>query len=345
LEELTVREIRGMIAQSSRFRDSKKAREAAFKAWRTIREKKRSREVKNTLLLSEFTKGPSLPPGVNLAHYRISAPLVKPSKLTYKSRGGVGKELSDGWAVNFIIGCTMACRFCYVDEIHKKWGNARVGDIVYEDWGNYVGIPYNLDEVIEETEWSKWKGQEVMLSSTHEPYLPFTFKWTRKILEKALPEGVRFCIQTRSPLVERDFSLLREYRNQIRLQVSVATYNTEFSRVIEPRVVPPMRRMETLEKAKNEGLDTGIIIAPVFPPTRLRMDVEEDLGEIAYELARIRPNHIYGESLHIRGLNQVYVQRALGEQLNLEGFDEVSEHIFCKVLSKYGLKGIWWAER
>jgi len=73
----------------------------------------------------------------------------------------------------------------------------------------------------------------------------------------------------------------------------VATYNTEFSRVIEPRVVPPKRRMETLEKAKNEGLDTGIIIAPVFPATRLRVDVEEDLGEIAYELARIRPNHIY----------------------------------------------------
>ena len=344
MEESTVSEIRGMIAQASRFKDKNKAREAAFKAWRTIRRNKRLREVKNTLLLSEFTKEPTLPLGVKWAQYRISPPLVKPSKLTYKTNGGVGKDLSDGWAVNFIIGCTMACRFCYVDEIHKKWGNARVGDIVYEDWGNYIGIPYNLDEVIEETEWSKWKGREIMLSSTHEPYLPFISAWTRKILERALPEGVRFCIQTRSPLVERDFNLLKDYKNQIRLQVSIATYNTEFSRVIESRVVPPQRRMEILEKAKNEGLDTGIIVAPVFPPIRLRKNVEEDLHEIAYELARIRPNHIYGESFHVRGLNQLYVEQALGEQLNLEGFDQIARRIFYRVLRRYDLKGVWWVE-
>jgi len=42
--------------------------------------------------------------------------LVKPSAL---SAGRSGKDLSDGWAVNFAVGCTFGCLFCYVDRIWR----------------------------------------------------------------------------------------------------------------------------------------------------------------------------------------------------------------------------------
>src|SRR5207245_10521732 len=100
---------------------------------------------------------------------------------------------------------------------------------------------------------------------THDAYLPQLRKWTRVILEKALSHGVRFCIQTRSPLVERDFDLLRQYRKQVRIQVSIATMNTGLARLMEPRVFETARRMMILGKAKEAGLRIGIIIAPVFP--------------------------------------------------------------------------------
>ena len=36
--------------------------------------------------------------------YIISSPLIKPSRLTWVKKGGIGKELSDGWAINYAVG-------------------------------------------------------------------------------------------------------------------------------------------------------------------------------------------------------------------------------------------------
>jgi DNA repair photolyase len=342
LEDL---KIRSLTAKASRFKDPARSRDAALKAWRTIRARKRLSRAEGTVSLLEFNnRTVSLPPGVRTSTYKINAPLIKNSKLTYVSKGGVGKQLSDGWALNFAIGCTFGCRFCYVDEIHKKWGERRAGNIVYRDWGYYFSVPENLADAIEETDWMKWKGEEVMLSSTHDPYLPQLHEWTRKMLEAALPNGVRFCIQTRSPLVEGDFDLLQNYRQQIRLQVSIATYSNELSRAIEPRVVPPRRRMEIIEKAREFKIPTGIIIAPVFPSCKLREDVAADLDTIVRDLVVARPRYIFGESVHVRGINQAYSEHAIGEPLNLEGFDSRAAVLFYSSLRKHKLKGTWWPE-
>jgi DNA repair photolyase len=337
--------IRHWTAQASGTKDPIKGREAALKAWRTIRAKKRLDASKGCVPLLPFLeKTQNLPKGVVSGTYRISPPLIKPSKLTYVENGGVGKQLSDGWVINFAIGCTFGCRFCYVDAIHKKFSFKRAGDIVYNDWGYYFAVPENLEEAMEQTSWEKWKDQEVLMSSTHDPYLPQLYKWTRKILEKALPAGVKLCIQTRSPLVEKDFDLLTKYSELVRLQVSIATMNEELARLIEPRVVSPRRRIEIIRKAKEAGLRVGVIIAPVFPPTKLRPNVKQDLEMIAGELAKIRPDHIYGESLHIRGINLAYVEQALGEMITVERFDKYAGWLFYSSLKAHGLRGIWWPE-
>lgn len=272
------RQIRHLTARASQVKDPAVAREAAFKAWKTIRQKQRQRAALGSKSMLDFA-GESilLPPGVAGGTYKLAPPIVKQSKLTYSSKGGVGKELSDGWVINFAIGCTFGCRFCYVDSIHKKFSFNRAGSIVYNDWGFYFSVAEKLSDLIKQTPWEKWKGQEIMLSSTHDPYLPHLNGWARKILDTALPYGVKFCIQTRSPLVERDFDLIQQYKRQVRLQISIATMSDQLSRLIEPRVVPPKRRIEILRKAKDNGLRTGIIIAPVFPPIDLRPDVRGDL--------------------------------------------------------------------
>jgi len=342
---LREKEIRSLTARASQSKDPAVARKAAYKAWATMRKRKRAKAAKGTSTLLEFEgQSLSLPPGVASGKYLLRAPLIKKSKLTYVEKGGVGKELSDGWVINYAIGCTFGCRFCYVDSIHKKFGFRRAGSIVYNDWGQYFAVPDNLDHLIEETDWAKWKGIEAMMSSTHDPYLPQLSKTARKILEHALPAGVKLCIQTRSPLVERDFGLISEFKDQVRLQVSIATFSNELSRIIEPRVVPPRRRMEVLAKANDYGLRTGIIIAPVFPPVNVRKDVRKDLTEIIDELKGIRPDHIYGESLHIRGINLAYVENALGQKIVLNGFEKTAEQMFHSVLERHGLKGRWWVE-
>jgi len=145
-------------------------------------------------------------------------------------------------------------------------------------------------------------------------------------------------------LVEKDFDLIGKYGRQVRLQVSVATLNEGLARLIEPRIVSPTKRMEILAKAKLKGLRTGIIVAHVFPPTSQRSDVKADLEKIAHKLSEIKPDFIYGESLHIRGINIAYIENALGQKLDLNGFDKEAEQLFHESLSTVGLKGRWWRE-
>jgi DNA repair photolyase len=286
-----------------------------------------------------------VPPGVKVGTYRITSPLIKPSKLTTKEEGGIGKQLSNGWALNFAVGCTHACVFCYVDSIHKRYGESRYGDLVKEKWGNYFLVPSNIDEAIEATPWEKWKGQEVMMSSTHDAYLPQLCRTARRLLEAALPHGVRFCVQTRSPLVTKDFDLFLEYKEQVRIQVSVSTMRREFARLIEPRVASPMARLDVIRRAKDLGLEAGVIVAPVFPSVPQRPDVRVDLGEVISELEPIHPDHVYGECIHVRGENVRLIREALGADLGSLGiFDEEARSIFESLLRKHHLIGTWWPE-
>ena len=181
-----------------------------------------------------------------------------------------------------------------------------------------------------------------MMCSTHDPYLPQLLSITRKILEKALPEGVRFCVQTRSALATRDFDLFEQYKDQIRIQVSLSTLDSQLAKAIEPRVAPPASRLKVLESAKKIGLDTGVIIAPIFPAVRIRPYPFEDMKNMIDAISKIRPDHIYGECLHIRGSNMKEIEVALGERPILNGFDKQAEKEYYRLLKLFGLKGIWW---
>jgi DNA repair photolyase len=284
--------------------------------------------------------------------YRASAPLIHPSRLTTRERGGVGKDLSEGWCLNFAVGCTHGCKFCYVDVINKLFAGGRFknnpaarDEVKEKDWGEYFMVPENLTEAIEETPWAKWAGKEVMLSSMHDPYLPELAGHARNILEHALPAGVHFCVQTRSLLVLKDLDLLTEYANQIRLQVSVATSSLPLQRIIEPNVPTPTRRFNVLRKAKEAGIPTGIILAPIFPPVKVREDVIRDIEAMASELGEIRPDYIYGESLHPRGQNMRLIEDALGEPIVYpQAFDFHAGRHFRRALRKQRLEGKWWPD-
>ncbi len=284
--------------------------------------------------------------------YRAGIPLIHESRLTTRDRGGVGKNLSEGWCLNFAVGCTHGCKFCYVDVINKLFAGGRFKnnpaarrEVQEKDWGDYFMVPENLDEAIAETPWERWAGKEVMLSSMHDPYLPQLAPYARSILEHALPAGVRFCVQTRSLLVTKDLDLLSEYADQIRLQVSVATSSLRLQRIIEPNVPTPTRRFEVLRKAKAAGLPTGIILAPIFPPVEVREDVIGDVESMADTLATIRPDHIYGESLHPRGQNMRLLEDALGHPIEFPtSFDFHAGRAFRRALRKQKMQGTWWPD-
>jgi len=111
------------------------------------------------------------------------------------SKDASGKDLSDGWAVNFAVGCTHGCLFCYVDRIwrlHARNPLSPLRGAELGEWGQYLYVPGDLEERIRRTPWRRWSGARVLMSSTHDPYLPELYwpnKWPRRILEAALPHG------------------------------------------------------------------------------------------------------------------------------------------------------------
>lgn len=274
----------------------------------------------------------------------MRAPLIRRSRLTSRENGGVGKELSEGWALNFAVGCDHACPFCYSDAIWKRFPG-RYGPDVRRRWGDYLLVPPNMGELIAATPWGRWRGREVMLSSTHDAFLPSLHAWAGRILEAALPAGVRFCVQTRSYLVTRYLGLMGRYAGQVRLQVSLATWDRGLARAIEPRVPPPERRAEVLALARGAGLRTGVILAPILPPCRARPDVRRDIEDLAIAVSAAGPDRVYGESLHVRGANMRLLGEALGERLVIPaGFDEIAEGMFRDALGQHGMTGVWWPE-
>lgn len=269
--------------------------------------------------------------------------LVRRSAL---SAGGSGKDLSDGWVVNFAIGCTHGCLFCYVDRIwrlHSKNPLSPLRGRELEEWGQYLHVPDSLEEEIRRTPWRRWDGARLLMSSTHDPYLPELYwphRWPRRILETALPHGVKFTILTRSTLPLQDFDLYAKYRGQVTLMSSIPTLDGAFARAAEPRAPPPSARLTMLKKAKETGIPIGVVVAPII----MRPSWREDLEKLFRALAELGPDVVFGESLHARGPNLARL-RAAGVETKLgPAADREVGQLFEELLERYGLHGAYWYE-
>jgi DNA repair photolyase len=262
------------------------------------------------------------------------------------SKDDSGKDLSDGWVANFAVGCTHGCLFCYVDRIwrlHAKNPLSPLYGFEPGEWGQYLYVPPSLEEQIRRTPWRRWRGVRVLMSSTHDPYLPelyFPRRWPRRILEAALPHGVKFTILTRSVLPMQDFDLYTKYTEQIVLMTSIPTLDSNFTRITEPRAPPPETRLAMLRRAKELGIEVGVVVAPIITRSGWRQDLER----LFKVLAELQPAAVYGESLHARGPNLARLKAAGIEVKVGPAVDREVGRAFEELLRDYGLRGAYWYE-
>jgi DNA repair photolyase len=262
------------------------------------------------------------------------------------SGDGSGKDLSDGWVVNFAVGCTHGCLFCYVDRMWRLHAANKLSPyygLKPGEWGQYLYVPSDLEEQIRHTPWQRWSGVRVLMSSTHDPYLPELYwpdEWPRRILEAALPHGVKFTILTRSVLPMRDFDLYTRHREQITLMSSIPTLDDAFTKITEPRAPPPSARLAMLKKAKELGVEIGVVVAPIITRRGWRGDLERLFGA----LAELQPSVVYGELLHPRGLNLARLRTAGVEVRIGPAADREVGRAFEELLQEYGLRGAYWYE-
>ena len=236
------------------------------------------------------------------------------------------KSLSN-WTFNISVGCSHACRFCYVPSAAtnrqirtlEKFGVKSAGN----EWGDYSLLRHWNEEAFlvslraaEKTPKSKLKpdgNRAVMFCSTTDPYQ--TFKGStpektallqssaRALVRKAL-ETIRdkstlnVRILTRSPLAQKDFDLFKSFGNRLVFGMSLPTLNNKLSKIYEPKAPAPSQRLETLRAAKKAGLHVYVAVAPSFPESN-----EADLRATLTAIKEIDPITIFHEPINIRAEN------------------------------------------
>ena len=198
----------------------------------------------------------------------------------YIQRGGFD------WTCNPYVGCSFGCTYCYAMFLPQ---NRRPK----EDWGRWFQAKLNAVELARKQA-PKVAGQAVYMSSVTDPYLPAerSLRLTRGILEALVLHQPRLLVQTRGPLVVRDFDLLKQFR-AVRINMSIPTDSEEMRKAFEPKAPLLESRWEAATAARVAGLPVGICVTPMLPL--------EDPKAFVRRLVEFKPDVLVAQDFHDSG--------------------------------------------
>ena len=230
------------------------------------------------------------------------------------------------FALNIAVGCLFGCLFCYVPSvstINLGWRLIQYGILDADaEWGTYCLIRLWDEEhfrnslrqalTIPESELPADGHRAIMMSTDTDPYMPVFHPeprirrelhqhlrtMVRRILEILLePEfsGLKLRLQTRGLEVERDFDLLEKFGDRLLLGMSIPTLDNRLAKVYEPKAPAPTKRLEVLQKAKTQGINIYVAMAPTYPECD-----EKDLRNTLLAFAELKPWTIFHAPINTR---------------------------------------------
>ena len=257
----------------------------------------------------------------------------------------VYKSLSN-WAFNIAVGCSHACRFCYVPSAATIKQGGKLAEYGVKDpdaeWGDYVLVrSWEEDKFLaslraaEGTPPAHLKrdgNRAVIYCSTTDPYQVFRHPEPRQ--QKALGQHAGLLVRrslelirdqstlnvrilTRSPLARVDFDLFKSFGSRLVFGMSLPTLRNDLARVYEPRAPAPSQRLATLRAAKECGLHVYVAVAPTYPECD-RSDLEATLRAVA----ELDPITIFHEPINIRAENVLRIE-AHGNEIGVKMKSEV----------------------
>lgn len=168
------------------------------------------------------------------------------------------------YCINPYVGCAHGCRYCYASFMKRFTGHM-------EPWGEFVDVKVNAPEVLYRQLRRARKGS-VLIGTVTDPYQPVekSYRITRRCLEALLEYQFPINILTRSPLVERDVDLFKQF-NEISVGLSITTDREEIRRIFEPHSPSIESRTKALKMLHDHGIPNYIFVGPMLPlnPGRL----------------------------------------------------------------------------
>lgn len=198
------------------------------------------------------------------------------------------------YCINPYIGCSFACRYCYVRFFVKD---------KTAPWGEFVRTRDHIHQKIAK-ELLKCSGHRLVIGTMTDPYQPIERKQrlTRTILEAIQQLDVKdrpsqIGIFTRSPIVRDDINIIRQLDS--RVHITITPFSEKILKRIEPIPVSTEARFRLAEDLIKVGIRIHLSISPVLP-----VYSDPFTTKFADRIAQIKPNgftidpmQVYGEAL------------------------------------------------
>jgi DNA repair photolyase len=169
------------------------------------------------------------------------------------------------YTVNCYRGCIHGCTYCFSRPTHEYLGYG-----AGSDFDRKIIVKINAPELLRrELLKPSWKGDEIVLSFTSDPYLPLeaNYKLTRRCLEVCAEFRQPVGVITKSAMIRRDIDVLKELAQTARVGVffTIPFIDVETARAVEPFAPLPEARFHAMAELAAAGIVVGIGIAPVIP--------------------------------------------------------------------------------
>jgi DNA repair photolyase len=206
------------------------------------------------------------------------------------------RNLPFTWAINPYRGCEFACKYCYARYTHEFM------ELTDADFEHTIYVKQHAATLLRHELKKVKSGEEIAIGTATDPYQPAERRYeiTRALLEEfARHRGFQLGIVTKSNLVLRDAALLREIsqHNQLFVNLTVTTVNTDLARILEPRAPRPDLRLEAVRQLNLAGIAAGVICAPVLPSIT---DAPRDLEALVAAAAAAKAKYIFANPLFLK---------------------------------------------
>ncbi len=174
-------------------------------------------------------------------------------------------DLAFRYSLNPYRGCVHGCAYCYARPSHEYWGFG-----IGADFERRIVVKPRAPALLRaKFEKKSWQGELVVLSGNTDCYQPLELEHqlTRGCLEVMAEYRNPVGIITKSALIERDLDLLEclDDTSSLSVAISIPFWDEAVARAMEPYVPTPKRRIETIRRLAERGIEVTVMVAPIIP--------------------------------------------------------------------------------
>ncbi|WP_243063374.1 Rv2578c family radical SAM protein [Humibacter sp. RRB41] len=211
---------------------------------------------------------------------------------------GGGGALPFGWTINPYRGCSHGCIYCFARPTHR-YLELNMGT----DFDREIIVKVNVAEVLrKELAKPNWGRHPVALGTNTDPYQRAEGRYALmpSIISALAESGTPFSILTKGTLLRRDLDLIADAatRVPVDLAMSIAVYDDELQKSVEPGTPSTKARLETVRAVREHGMDCSVFMMPILPyltDSRAHLDAAltaaKDAGatSVLYTALHLRP--------------------------------------------------------